>query len=88
MNQFLVFATMSDLRRISVDTPDKTDVVIPLSKVMSAVGIDFDAKNDMIYWTHRNYSLEINIILVTVHIFFIIKCHIQTMLFHTDLGEC
>lgn len=57
MNQFLVFATMSDLRRISVDTPDKTDVVIPLSKVMSAVGIDFDAKNDMIYWTDTDMNV-------------------------------
>lgn len=57
MNQFLVFATMSDLRRISVDTPDKTDVVIPLNKVMSAVGIDFDAKNDMIYWTDTDMNV-------------------------------
>ncbi|OWF40727.1 low-density lipoprotein receptor-related protein 4-like isoform X2 [Mizuhopecten yessoensis] len=51
MENFLVFSTRSDLRRISMDTPDKTDVVIPLVNVVSAVGVDFDASLDMIYWT-------------------------------------
>ncbi|XP_076114053.1 low-density lipoprotein receptor-related protein 4-like [Mytilus galloprovincialis] len=57
MNRFVVFSTMSDLRRISVDTPDRTDVVLPLNKVLSAVGIDFDAKNDMIYWTDTDLNV-------------------------------
>ena len=51
MENFLVFSTRSDLRRISIDTPDQTDVVIPLVNVVSAVGLDFDAHTETIYWT-------------------------------------
>lgn len=57
MNHFLVFSAVSDLRRISIDTPDKTDVVIPLNKVISAVGLDFDAKTDMLYWTDTDLNV-------------------------------
>ena len=31
-----------DIRRISLDTPDLTDVVVPVSGLRHAVAIDFD----------------------------------------------
>eukprot|EP00061_Rhincodon_typus_P018828 g48171.t1 len=41
----------TDIRRISFDTEDKSDDVIPLADVRSAVALDWDAKGEYIYWT-------------------------------------
>ncbi|KAJ8299613.1 hypothetical protein KUTeg_023673 [Tegillarca granosa] len=57
INNFLVFSTRSELRRINMDTPDKTDVVIPLSNVVIGSRLDFPAGiavdwiGRMLYWT-------------------------------------
>lgn len=40
-----------DIRRISFDTEDLSDDVIPLTDVRSAVALDWDAKDDYVYWT-------------------------------------
>lgn len=40
-----------DIRRISFDTEDLSDVVIPLADVRSAVALDWDAQGDYVYWT-------------------------------------
>lgn len=40
-----------DIRRISFDTEDLSDDVIPLADVRSAVALDWDAKDDYVYWT-------------------------------------
>ena len=40
-----------DIRRISLDTPDLTDVVAPVSGLRHAVAIDFDPVNKFVYWS-------------------------------------
>ena len=40
-----------DIRRISLDTPDLTDVVVPVSGLRHAVAIDFDPVDKFVYWS-------------------------------------
>ncbi|KAM3856102.1 low-density lipoprotein receptor-related protein 4 [Vipera latastei] len=51
LDKFLLFARRMDIRRISFDTEDLSDVVIPLADVRSAVALDWDAQGDYVYWT-------------------------------------
>uniref|UniRef100_A0A4W3JHK9 Low density lipoprotein receptor-related protein 4 n=1 Tax=Callorhinchus milii TaxID=7868 RepID=A0A4W3JHK9_CALMI len=51
LDKFLLFARRTDIRRISFDTEDRSDDVIPLADVRSAVALDWDAKGEYIYWT-------------------------------------
>ena len=48
---FLLLARKQDLRLISLDTPDLTDVVLPVSGIRHAVAIDFDPVDKFMYWT-------------------------------------
>ena len=48
---FLLLARKEDLRRISLDTPDLTDVVVPVSGIRHAVAIDFDPVDKFVYWS-------------------------------------
>ncbi len=47
----LLLARRTDVRRISLDTPDYTDVVLPLRSVRHAIAIDYDPVDGHIYWT-------------------------------------
>lgn len=47
----LILARRTDLRRISLDTPDHTAVVIPVSGVRHAIAVDYDPIDGFIYWT-------------------------------------
>uniref|UniRef100_A0A8P4KAA0 EGF-like domain-containing protein n=1 Tax=Dicentrarchus labrax TaxID=13489 RepID=A0A8P4KAA0_DICLA len=49
--KFLLFARRTDIRRVSFDTEDMSDDVIPLADVRNAVALDWDAKDGYIYWT-------------------------------------
>ncbi|KAL9955607.1 hypothetical protein ACROYT_G036952 [Oculina patagonica] len=49
--QFLLLARMEDLGRISLDTPNLTDVVVPVSGIKHAVAIDFDPVDKFVYWS-------------------------------------
>ena len=40
-----------DIRRISFDTEDLSDDVIPLADVRSAVALDWDSRDDHVYGT-------------------------------------
>ncbi|XP_074659834.1 low-density lipoprotein receptor-related protein 4-like [Tubulanus polymorphus] len=51
LNNFLVFTRLKDIRRISFDTSDRTDVVIPLKALSGAVALDWDSATDMLYWS-------------------------------------
>ncbi|XP_043938468.1 low-density lipoprotein receptor-related protein 4 isoform X2 [Protopterus annectens] len=51
LDKFLLFARRTDIRRISFDTDDRSDDVIPLADVRSAVALDWDSKEESIYWT-------------------------------------
>ena len=48
---FLLLARKVDIRRISLDTPDLTDVVVPVSGLRHAVPIDFDPVDKFVYWS-------------------------------------
>ncbi|XP_050692314.1 low-density lipoprotein receptor-related protein 6-like [Eriocheir sinensis] len=49
--EMLILARRTDLRRISLDTPDHTAVVIPMSGVKHAIAVDYDPIDGFIYWT-------------------------------------
>ncbi|KAM6424662.1 low-density lipoprotein receptor-related protein 6 isoform 5-T5 [Rhynochetos jubatus] len=49
--ELLLLARRTDLRRISLDTPDFTDIVLPLEDIRHAIAIDFDPLEGYIYWT-------------------------------------
>ncbi|KAI5101925.1 low-density lipoprotein receptor-related protein 4 isoform X1 [Silurus meridionalis] len=51
LDKFLLFARRTDIRRISFDTDDKSDVVVRLADVRNAVALDWDGKDEKIYWT-------------------------------------
>jgi low density lipoprotein receptor-related protein 5/6 len=47
----LLLARRTDLRRISLDTPDYTDVVLPLDGVKHAIAVDYDPVDGFVYWS-------------------------------------
>lgn len=49
--EILLLARRSDLRRISLDTNDYTDVVLQLTDIKHAIGVDFDPVEGYVYWT-------------------------------------
>lgn len=46
-----MFARSTELRRISLDTADKTDVVIPVIGLRRTVALDWDDATDYVYWS-------------------------------------
>ncbi|KAK3726510.1 hypothetical protein QZH41_014244, partial [Actinostola sp. cb2023] len=51
---FLLLARRTDLRRISLDTPDHTDVVLPLTGIKHGMAVDFDPVDKHVYWSDDN----------------------------------
>ncbi|KAK7073342.1 Low-density lipoprotein receptor-related protein 6 [Halocaridina rubra] len=49
--EMLILARRTDLRRISLDTPDYTAVVMPVTGVKHAIAVDYDPVNGFAYWT-------------------------------------
>uniref|UniRef100_A0A8B9LD61 Low density lipoprotein receptor-related protein 6 n=1 Tax=Astyanax mexicanus TaxID=7994 RepID=A0A8B9LD61_ASTMX len=49
--QLLLLARRTDLRRISLDTPDFTDIVLHAEDIRHAIAIDYDPVDGHIYWT-------------------------------------
>ncbi len=47
----LLLARRTDLRRISLDTPDYTDVVLQVDQIRHAIAIDYDVVDGHVYWT-------------------------------------
>ncbi|XP_013773894.1 low-density lipoprotein receptor-related protein 6-like [Limulus polyphemus] len=47
----LLLARRTDLRRISLDTPDYTDVVLQLKDIKHSIAIDYDPIEEYVYWT-------------------------------------
>ncbi|CAN7998808.1 unnamed protein product [Ixodes hexagonus] len=48
---FLLFANRGSLREISVDTPDNTDIHLPLNDIYNAVAVDFHYEEWKLYYT-------------------------------------
>ncbi|XP_014786530.1 low-density lipoprotein receptor-related protein 6 [Octopus bimaculoides] len=55
--EILLLARRSDLRRISLDTPDYTDVILQLNDIQHTIAIDYDPVEDYVYWTDDNIHL-------------------------------
>ena len=51
MWNIMLFSRLKDLRRISFDTLERSDVVIPLVDLHAAVALDWDHKQDYVYWS-------------------------------------
>ncbi|XP_054717262.1 low-density lipoprotein receptor-related protein 6-like [Uloborus diversus] len=49
--ELLLLVRRTDLRRISLDTPDYTDVVLELEGIKHAIAADFNPVDNYIYWT-------------------------------------
>ncbi|KAG9475315.1 low-density lipoprotein receptor-related protein 5 [Eleutherodactylus coqui] len=47
----LLLARRTDLRRISLDMPDFTDIVLQIDDIRHAIAIDYDPVEGYIYWT-------------------------------------
>ena len=86
-----MLARRSDIRRISLDTLDLTDVVLNVNDVRSAIAVDIDPVDQMVYWTddevrairraHLDGSgiqiyLEFHLALVCTHFTLLSICHL------------
>lgn len=49
--QVLLLARRTDLRRISLDLPDFTDIVLQVRDIRHAIAIDYDPVEGYVYWT-------------------------------------
>nr|XP_061809166.1 low-density lipoprotein receptor-related protein 6-like isoform X5 [Nerophis lumbriciformis] len=49
--RMLLLARRTDLRRISLDTPDFTDIILQADDIRHAIAIDYDPVEGYIYWT-------------------------------------
>ncbi|RLW10339.1 hypothetical protein DV515_00002386, partial [Chloebia gouldiae] len=49
--EVLLLARRTDLRRISLDTPDFTDIILQIDNIRHAIAIDYDPVEGYIYWT-------------------------------------
>ncbi|XP_071956697.1 low-density lipoprotein receptor-related protein 4-like [Antedon mediterranea] len=48
---FLIYTSRDKMRRISLDTNEQVDVVLPVADVLNAIAIDFDSVDEKIYYT-------------------------------------
>jgi len=51
LSAFVLFAGKQVISRISLDTADLTDVVVPVTGLESVVALDWHSTTDHIYWT-------------------------------------
>ncbi|KAL7989902.1 hypothetical protein Chor_012568 [Crotalus horridus] len=56
VGSFLLYSVHEGIRGIPLDPNDKSDALVPVSGTSLAVGIDFHADNDTIYWVDMGMS--------------------------------
>ncbi|XP_049327868.1 low-density lipoprotein receptor-related protein 1 isoform X3 [Astyanax mexicanus] len=56
VGSFLLYSVHEGIRGIPLDPADKSDALVPVSGSSLAVGIDFHADNDTIYWVDMGLS--------------------------------
>ncbi|XP_063064253.1 low-density lipoprotein receptor-related protein 1 isoform X3 [Engraulis encrasicolus] len=56
MGSFLLYSVHEGIRGIPLDPSDKSDALVPVAGTSLAVGIDFHAENDTIYWVDMGMS--------------------------------
>ena len=49
--ELLLLVQRTDISKISLDTPDYTSIVLPLTGIKRAMAIDFDPVDKYLYWT-------------------------------------
>jgi len=49
--QLLLIVQRTEICRISLDSPDYTNFVLPLAGIKHAIAIDFDPVEELLYWT-------------------------------------
>ncbi|XP_054246287.1 low-density lipoprotein receptor-related protein 5 [Indicator indicator] len=49
--EVLLLARRTDLRRISLDMPDFTDIILQIDNIRHAIAIDYDPAEGFLYWT-------------------------------------
>lgn len=49
--ELLLIVQRNEISLISLDSPDYTNFVLPLTDIKHAIAIDFDPVNEMLYWT-------------------------------------
>lgn len=52
----LLIVQRNEICRISLDSPDYTYFVLPLTGIKHAIAIDFDPVDKMLYWTDEQAS--------------------------------
>ena len=50
-SEILLLARRTNLRWISLDTSDFTDIVMPIEGVRHAIAVDYDPVDGLVYWT-------------------------------------
>ena len=50
-SSILLLVRRTDLRVVSLDTPDFTDVVLNIQNIRHAIAIDYDPIDRHVYWT-------------------------------------
>jgi len=48
---FLIVAKGTDIRQISLDTPDYTDIIIPLDGIKHVLAVDYHVDSGYLFWT-------------------------------------
>ncbi|XP_040330903.1 low-density lipoprotein receptor-related protein 1B isoform X2 [Herpailurus yagouaroundi] len=56
IESFLMYSVHEGIRGIPLEPSDKMDALMPISGTSFAVGIDFHAENDTIYWTDMGFN--------------------------------
>ncbi|XP_035222365.1 low-density lipoprotein receptor-related protein 4-like, partial [Stegodyphus dumicola] len=51
MNNFLIVAKRTDIRKVSLDVPYTADVVLPINNLNNVIALDVDTKGGKIYWS-------------------------------------
>ena len=54
IQSMLLFARRIEIRGISIDPSDKADVILPVTQLANAAGIDFEAASGLIFWSDVN----------------------------------
>ena len=50
-SKILLLAARHHIIKVSLDTPDYTDIVVPLKSVLNSIAIDFDPVSEKVFWT-------------------------------------
>lgn len=54
--ELLLLVQRTDIGKISLDLPDYTNFILPLSGIKHAIAVDFDPLENYIYWTDDEVS--------------------------------